>query len=59
MNVEQGLITKILETKDMTLVKDKQIIAHYLSREYRSAFKFIDDFYFKNGRVPTVRVFCK
>lgn len=59
MNVEQGLITKILETKDMTLVKDKQIKAHYLSREYRSAFKFIDDFYFKNGTVPTVRVFCK
>ena len=59
MNIEQGLITKILESKDMALVKDKQIKAHYLSREYRPAFKFIDDFYFKNGTVPTVRVFSK
>ena len=59
MNIEQGLITKILESKDMTLVKDKQIKAHYLSKEYRPAFKFIDDFYFKNGTVPTVRVFSK
>ena len=59
MNIEQGLITKILESKDMTLVKDKQIKAHYLSKEYRGAFKFIDDYYFKNGTVPTVRVFSK
>lgn len=59
MNIEIGLITKILETKDMSLVKDKQIKAHYLSKEYRKAFSFIDDFYFNNGTVPTVRVFLK
>ena len=32
MNIELGLITKILEDKDFQKVKDKQIKAYYLDK---------------------------
>ena len=57
MNIELGLITKILEDKDFQKVKDKQIKAYYLDKEHRKYFTFIEDFFNANGTVPTVRVF--
>lgn len=57
-DVELGLISKILESKDFISVKDKQIKPYFLTEgENRKAFKYINDYFMKNGEVPTVRVF--
>lgn len=57
-DVEIGLISKVLETGDFVTVKDKQIKPYFFTEgTNRRAFKFINDFYLKNGVVPTVRVF--
>jgi replicative DNA helicase len=56
-NVESGLISKLLETKDMLGVKDAQIKATYFSGEHRRAFQFIYDSVINDGEVPTVRAF--
>ena len=59
MSVEIGLISKLLETKDYDILKDKQITAKYFEKEYQPCIRFIDDFYMKNGTVPTIRIFEK
>lgn len=57
-NIEVGLISKILETGDFITIKDKQIKPYFITDgDNRKAFKFINDFYLKNGTTPTVRVF--
>ena len=56
-NVEVGLISKLLETKDILSVKDSQIKATYFSGENRRAFQFIYDSVLTDGEVPTVRAF--
>lgn len=59
-DIEVGLISKILESKDFISVKDKQIKPYFLSEgENRQAFKFINDYFMKNGEVPTVRIFSQ
>ena len=35
MSVEIGLISKLLETKDYDILKDKQITAKYFEKEYQ------------------------
>lgn len=56
-NVECGLISKLLETKDILSIKDAQIKATYFSGEHRRAFQFIYDSVLSDGEVPTVRAF--
>lgn len=59
-DVEVGLITKILESGDFIAVKEKQIKPYFITDgENRKAFKFINDYYLKNGTVPTIRVFSQ
>lgn len=59
-DIEVGLITKILESGDFVAVKDKQIKPYFITDgENRKAFKFINDYYLKNGTVPTIRVFLQ
>jgi replicative DNA helicase len=57
MNTERGLISKILETKDILTLKEMQITPEYLIGEHRRALVYIQDSVFKNGEVPTVRAF--
>lgn len=57
MDVEKGFISKLLETKDISTVKDCQIRIDYLTGENRLAFQFIYDSVMSNGEVPTVRAF--
>ena len=57
IDIEKGLISKLLECKDILPVKDRQIKYYYFSKQYRDAFKYIDKFYVKNGTTPTVRLF--
>lgn len=59
-DIEKGFISKILESGDIIAVKDKQIKPYFLTdMDYKKAYKYINDFYLKNGTVPTVRVFKK
>lgn len=57
INIERGLISKLLETGDMSLINDKQIKAYYFSKDGRSVFKYLSEYYLKNGEMPTPRVF--
>ena len=56
-NVENGLISKLLETKDILSIKDSQIKATYFTGEHRRAFQYIYDSVLTDGDVPTVRAF--
>ena len=57
-DIEIGLISKILESGDFIAVKDKQIKPYFITDgENRKAFRYINDYYLKNGSVPTIRVF--
>ena len=56
-NVESGLISKLLETKDMLGVKESQIKPTYFTGEHRRAFQYIFDSVISDGAVPTVRAF--
>lgn len=56
-NVESGLISKLLETKDILSIKDAQIKSTYFTGEHRRAFQYIYDSVLTDGEVPTVRAF--
>ena len=56
-DVERGLITKLLETKDMILVKDLQIKPYFFTGEHRKVFNFLSDHFMKTGEILTVRAF--
>lgn len=56
-NIEVGLISKLLETKDITTVKDMQIRPMFFSGENKKVFKYLNDTYMQSGSLPTVRVF--
>lgn len=56
IDVEVGLITKLIESKEFGLVKDHQIKPMYFTGDNESVFMFIQEFYMENGEVPTERV---
>lgn len=56
-NIECGFISKLLETKDINLVKDLQIKPHFFGGEAKKIFNYLNEFYLKNGSLPTVRAF--
>ena len=56
IDVERGLVTKLLETKDMMLVKDLQIKPFFFSGESRRVFDYIEKYYMENSEIPTVRL---
>lgn len=56
-DVERGFISKLLELRDLSPVKDNQIKLGYFTGEHKSAFKFIYDTVMSTGEVPTVRAF--
>lgn len=57
INIERGIISKLLETGEMSIVKDKQIKAYYFSKDNREVMKYLEDYFMKNGSLPTPRVF--
>lgn len=60
INIELGFFTKLIETGDFTLVQDKQIKASFFTKkEHKKAFKYISEYYLKNGEMPTSRVFSR
>lgn len=58
-DVERGFISKLIETKDITTIKECQITKRFLTGEHRVAFQFIQDTYLSTGDIPTVRAFEK
>lgn len=58
-DIEKGFISKLIETKDITTIKDSQITKRFLTGENKIAFQFIQDTYLKTGEIPTVRAFEK
>lgn len=56
---EQGFITELLLTGDMSIVVDNQINSKYLSGRYKKAFKFIQQHQTKYGKVPSIETFKK
>lgn len=56
-DIERGLISKLLETKDIATIKDMQIKPFFFSGDNKKAFKFINETYLKTGEIPTIRVF--
>ena len=39
INIERGIISKLLETGEMSIVKDKQIKSYYFSKDNREVMK--------------------
>lgn len=59
-NIEVCLISKLLESGDFLAIKDKQIKPYFFTDgDNRKAFNFINEYFSKNGKVPTARVFLK
>jgi len=56
---EQGFITELLITGDMSTVVDNQISSKYLSGRYKKAFKFIQQYQTQYGKVPSIETFKK
>lgn len=55
-SIEKGLISKLLEVKDVKLLKDQQIKESFFTGENRRVYKFINEEFNKSGEVPTERV---
>lgn len=55
-NVEKGFISKLLEDKDMKLIKDQQIKSSFLTGENKRVFNFIQTQFRETSEVPTYRV---
>lgn len=56
---EQGFITELLLTGDMSKVVDNQISSKYLNGRYKKAFRFIQQHQTQYGKVPSIETFKK
>lgn len=54
-DVERGFISKLLQTKDISTIKDSQIRPDFFSGESRTVYQFIQDTILETGEVPSVR----
>lgn len=57
MNLDNLFISKLLETKDLAMVRENRIDEKFLYGESKSAYRFICDSVLKTGEVPTERAF--
>ena len=58
-NVERGFMSKLVEDKDMKLLKDQQIKPSFLTGENRRVFSFIQTQFKDTGEIPTPRVLAQ
>ena len=56
-NIEQQFISKLVLDGDYTSVSENQITLKYLKGKHKKAFKFVQDFMLKYGKVPSKNVF--
>ena len=57
MNLDNLFISKLLETKDLAMVRENRIDEKFLYGETKSAYRFICESMLKIGEVPTERAF--
>lgn len=57
MNLDNLFISKLLETKDLAMVRENHIDEKFLYGETKSAYRFICESMLKTGEVPTERAF--
>lgn len=55
-NIERGFISKLVESKDMKLLKDAQIKPFFFTGDNKRVFLYILDTFRETGEVPTPRV---
>ena len=55
-NIELGFISKLVETKDMKLLKDLDIKSSFLTGENKRVFLYIQNSFIETGEIPTRRV---
>lgn len=55
-SVERGFISKLLEARDMKLLKEQQIKSFFLTGDNRRVFNFVSETFKTTGEVPTERV---
>jgi replicative DNA helicase len=58
-NVERGFISKLLEEKDMKLLKDQQIKPSFFTGDNRRVYSFIQNQFSSTGEIPTSRVLAQ
>lgn len=58
-NVERGFLSKLVEEKDMKLLKDQQIKPSFLTGDNRRVFTYIQNQFRDTGEVPTPRVLAQ
>lgn len=56
---EQGFITELLLTGDMSKVVDNQINSKYLNGRFKKAYRFIQKHQTQYGKVPSIETFKK
>lgn len=57
MNLDNLFISKLLETKDLAMVRENRIDEKFLYGKTKSAYRFICESVLKTGEVPTERAF--
>ena len=55
-DIERGLISQLLNTKDMVYVQDQQIKPKFFTGDGYHVYRFILDYYKEHAEVPTARV---
>ena len=55
-SVERGLISKLIETKDMKTMKDQQIKVSFFTGDNKNVYRFINEQFVNTGEIPTERV---
>lgn len=56
-DIEVGFISKLLQIKDITAIKDSQIKPDFFTGDNRTVYQYIQDTVIKTGEVPSVRAF--
>jgi len=55
-DIERGLISQLLSTKDMVFIQDQQIKPKFFTGDHYHVYRFILDYFGEHSEVPTVRV---
>lgn len=56
INIEQGFISKLVQEKDLTIVKDLQIKNSFFSGDNKKVYLFVTEFFRDNGIFPSDRI---
>ena len=58
-DVEKGVISKLLQERDISAIRDYQLKASHFEGENKNAFLFIEETIKATGEIPTPRAFSR